>query len=113
MRQNSFKGNDPIMTSATFIDITQINFFFASAIQKFFLGIGIQFIPRRFQRKTEMLGNFLDHAVIVRTLTVPAPNRTLTDTDFRIGNQFIGTKMTAGAETITDRTGTKRVIERE
>src|SRR5690606_12718053 len=113
MRQNSFKGNDPIMTSATFIDITQINFFFASAIQKFFLGIGIQFIPRRFQRKTEMLGNFLDHAVIVRTLTVPAPNRALANADLRIGNQFVGTKMATGSQTITDRTGAKRVVERK
>src|SRR5690606_2349142 len=113
MRQNSFKRNDPIMTSATFIDITQINFFFASAVQKFFLGVSIQFIPWSFQRKTKMLGDFLDHAVIVRTLTVPATNRALTDTDFRIGNQFVGTEMAAGPQTITDRTGAKRVVERK
>src|SRR5690606_234856 len=111
MRQNSFKGNDPIMTSATFIDITQINFFFAGAVQKFFLGIGIQFIPWRIQRKTKMLGNFLDHAVIVRTLTVPTTNRALANADFRVGNQFVGTEMAAGPQTITDRAGRKTMVE--
>src|SRR5690606_38795259 len=113
MRQNSFKRNDPIMTSATFIDITQINFFFAGSIQKFLFGVGIQFIPRSFQRKAKMLGDFLDHAVIIRSLTVPATNRALANADLGIGNQLVGTEMAAGPQTITDRTGTKRIVERK
>ena len=99
------------MTTTTFINIAQVNFFFAGTVQEFLLGIGIQFIPRRFQRKAKMLSYFLQHAIIIWTLTVPATNRTLADADLLIGNQFVRTEMATGAQTITDRAGTEGIVK--
>src|SRR5690606_17476055 len=96
------------MTAAAFINIAQVNFFLAASIQEFLSGVGIQLFPRSIQRKAKMLGDFLQHAIIIRTLTVPAADRALADADLCIRNQFLSTEMAACPQTVTDWASTDR-----
>ena len=98
------------MTTTTFINIAQVNFFFASAIEEFFLVLASSSF-QGVSRENQNARLLLQHAIIIRTLTIPATDRTLADADFLIGNQFVRTEMAAGTQTITDRAGTEGIVK--